>query len=337
MQSINKKLNTYQGSLLADNTNIIASYDVEQGEKYTSLKMLREDIIANKALNKIKFKISNSKHVNIINGFGVTLGDSIIGLNVCLFIKEMNEKIKINIARPCTTPESLESLYYYALQAGIFDSVTRMPFPLSECNQYDFNIDMGNQLYRNDFQSLEMHDYFFEHMGISPHIVPHAYKKNHWLKRLPNEIKNKGEYILFCPNASTQIRAIPYKYHTQVIESIAKKYNLPVLGFSPAKAELYTDISLQVTNTLSYINVIRNSNFVYTADSSAVHIAAGFDIPCHCIFTSIDPDLRIRYYPNCISSFIGDAVTQGLHFTESREIIHHVQKLYENYFKFNSH
>lgn len=337
MYSFNDELSTYQGSLLAENKNIIASYDVDKGEKYTSVIKLMEDIVANRSLKKINLKISESNHINIINGFGVTLGDSIIGLNVCLFLKDRNKDLKINIARPCTTPDSLESLYSYAKKAGLIDSTTRMPFPLSECSQYDFNIDMGNQLFRQDFQSLEMHDYFYDHMGIASHTVPQKYKQNHWLKRLPNGIKKNGEYVLFCPNASSQIRSIPFKHHAQVIEKLIEKYNLPVLGFSPAKVKLYTDISHNVSDTISYINMIRNSNFVYTADSSAVHIAAGFDIPCHCIFTSINPDLRIRYYPNTTSSFIGDAVTRGLHFTEKLEIINHVKNLYEKFYNHNSH
>ncbi|MHC0026547.1 glycosyltransferase family 9 protein [Enterobacter vonholyi] len=333
MSTFNEQLSTNQGSLISNNSQIVSSYDIDNGEKYTSLQKLNNRLILNNTLNKTHIELFDNKKVNIINGFGVTLGDSIIGLNVCYYLKRENKSTIINIVRPCTTSPSIEELYSIANKTGIFDTLVTMPYPLSECKGFDINIDMGNQLFRNDFQRLEMHDYFFEHMGVSSDRIPLKYKSNQWLKLIKGSKKTSKKYVLFCPEASTKIRSIPIKHHVHIIEKLRVKHNLPIYGFSPVEAPFYTNISHIVKDTATFIQTIKNSSYLYTADSSALHIAAGFDIPCHCIFTTINPDLRIKYYPYCTGSFIGDSYTTGIHFTENKRLIHHVETLFNKFYE----
>jgi ADP-heptose:LPS heptosyltransferase len=87
------------------------------------------------------------------------------------------------------------------------------------------------------------------------------------------------------------------------------------------------------SNTADFIKAIAHAQHVYTCDSSALHVASGYDIPTTCIFTAINPVLRSRYYKNCKSIYIGDEITQNLHESEDPAIIEHVVSRFEAFMK----
>lgn len=323
----------FEGSLESHNGSIVSTYDVENGEKYRNLSKLKKNKIYNHYLMSGCIDYEKITKINFINGFGVTIGDSIIGLNVCDYIKSKGIKTLINVVRPCTTSDSVEEIYLLAKETGIIDEIQKMPYPLEECKKFDLNVDHGNQLYRQDFNDTEMHDYFYKNSGLNPIGVPREFKSNQWLRGMKNS-KHFPErsYVLFCPNASTPLRTIPLQYHKTVISNLYKKYRKPILGFSPIYNEHYTNISKLITDTSKYINIIRNANFVYTSDSSALHIAAGFNIPCHAIFTSINPMLRIKYYKNITYDFIGDNHTIRTHSSDDEKLLQHLNERFRRHY-----
>jgi len=114
---------------------------------------------------------------------------------------------------------------------------------------------MGKQLFRADFQRLEMHDYFFLHAGVDPGGVSAEYKSNRW--RVLSPVDNAtAPYVLFCPGASTPLRAIPACWHAQIIRELQQRYWIPVNGFSPQTMAGYEDLSPQITTSTAFINAI---------------------------------------------------------------------------------
>lgn len=312
----------YPGSLLTDDT-VVASWDIEQGARYPRPEPLRIEGIFNLAIADALPAYADHYSVNFINGMGVTLGDSIVGLNVCHYLKHRWRDLHIHILRPSRSPQAVEVLYRRALAAGIVDSLSSMPWPLAHRIRFDINIDMGNQLYRDSFRHLPMHDYFYQQAGINPASVPLEWKQNRWLAGAPREVSDS--YVLFCPQASTPLRQIPARFHEAIVRDLQRRFDLPVKGFAPLTMSGYQNISAAVTTTDAYIEVIRMASYVYTADSAALHIAAGLGVPAHVVFTTIDPALRVRYYPNVTWQWIGDERLEGIHASEDPELLAHLE------------
>lgn len=321
---------TYPGSLLADEKWIVASWDIEQGKLWQNVRPLSDRRVLNYQQARHPAAYCDGCRVNFINGMGVTLGDSIVGLCVCHYLKQRYRHLTINIVRPVVVSSAVEAVYRAALTVGIIDSLEQMPWAVEKCQDFDINIDMGNQLFREDFQCLEMHDYFFRHAGIEPDTVPVEYKSNRWLAQ--NAVKPVTPFVLFCPAASTPLRAIPVRWHAQIIREFQQRYLLPVKGFSPQIEPGYADISAQITTTGAFIETIGQASFVYTADSSALHIAAAFSVPTRAIFTAIAPELRTAYYPETQSVWAGDSTLLGQHATSDRGLLAHNEKLFGDFY-----
>ena len=323
---------TFPGSLLAGGKWIVASWDIEQGKSWPDLRPLSHPLVQNAETDRVPAAYRDGCRVNFINGMGVTLGDSVVGLSVCHYLKQRYHGLTIHIVRLAVLAPAVEAVYDAAIAVGIIDSLAQMPWPLAQCQNFDINIDMGNQLFRTDFQHLEMHDYFFLHAGITPDEVPAEYKSNRWLA-LNTPDNTTAPYVLVCPGASTPLRAIPTRWHAQVIRELQRRFSLPVKGFSPQAVPDYEDISPQIVTSDMFINAIAQASFVYTADSSALHIAAAFNVPTRAIFTSIDPALRTAYYPSTQSVWVGDHSLLGQHATSDRSLLAHSEMLFEDFYQ----
>ena len=71
----------HQGSLLTPDGQVVASYDIEQ-QQFTGpyFSLYGEDSIRNAAVRAFRLDYRAASVVQVINGMGVALGDSIIGL-----------------------------------------------------------------------------------------------------------------------------------------------------------------------------------------------------------------------------------------------------------------
>lgn len=320
---------TYTGSLLKESRDIVAPYDLEQSPVLEKIQILKMPYILNRAENAFSIDYKNISHITVINGMGVTLGDSIIGIDALNVLKKIRPDIHITLIRPHRCSPYVEEIYQLA-EPSIIDKVHYMPYPLSHINPKQLNIDAGNQLFWHDFNHMEMHDFFLHILGVSPQDIENKDKSNQWLSHVFPAENPKG-YVLFCPDSSTPLRAIPARFHQTIIERLYDRFHLPVLGFSDAKHPHYQKVICR--NTPDFIAMIKHANYVYTCDSSAVHIAAGYGIPTTCILTSILPQYRTLYYSNCNSIYLGNNKTEKLHETHNKAILDSVEHAYDDYFK----
>lgn len=322
----------HSGSLIMNMSLITSSFDISNsGNSGVINKLARNDIL-NHACKQFRKDYSTEKSINIINGLGVTLGDSIIGIGALDYIKNLNRDIKITVIRPQSCQKYVEDVY--SIASRVIDRIEYMPYDIGRLPKDAVNIDIGNQLYWEDFNVMEMHDFFLKNIGINYKKTPNIWKKNHWLQRaIPKHKNEKYNYAIFCPNASTVLRSIPEKHHYQIVEHLHRTLKLPVVGFSDVQHPAFSNVMAKCRNTYDFIKIIAQSSYVYTCDSSALHIAAGYDIPTTCIFTAIRPELRSKYYTYCESIYIGDALTERLHESECPIIIDHIHKKYEEYYE----
>ena len=294
---------THAGSLLAPDGRIIAPYDLEQRDAEIGEHdaLASQPGILNAAAHPFQLDYSKIAVVHVINGMGVTLGDSIIGLTAVAAIRHAHPQVRFVVYRPELSPPYVEQLY--ALAADKVAGTRPLPWPLRDVSSDETRIDMGNHLFWPGFMSLPMIDFFLGALGVPPESVPSADKANRWLQmlelpRLPDAWRDRP-YVLFCPTASTPIRSVPQPVRATLVGRLFERFGLPVLGFGPVDYPHYVDVAATSTSTAHFLAWIRHARYVLTSDTAAVHIAAGFDVPTTAFFTTIAPELRVRDYPHC--------------------------------------
>jgi ADP-heptose:LPS heptosyltransferase len=293
----------YPGSLLDTKGRIIAPYDLEQrdAEIGEHVALASQAGILNAAAQPFELDYSQIAVAHVINGMGVTLGDSIIGLTALAAIRQIYPHVRFVVYRPELAPAYVEQLY--ALAEGHVASTRSLPWPIADIPREEVRIDLGNQLFWPRFMSLPMIDFFLDALGVPPSSVPSANKANRWLQTLelpslPEAWRNRP-YVLFCPTASTPIRSIATPVRSALVSRLFEQFGFPVLGFGAVDHPQYVDVTAASPGTADFLKWVRHARYVLTADTAAVHIAAGFDVPATAFFTTVAPELRVRDYPFC--------------------------------------
>ncbi|MEJ0004762.1 MAG: ADP-heptose--LPS heptosyltransferase [Pararobbsia sp.] len=271
--------------------------------------------VFNAANARFSLLLDRLKTVHIVNAMGVVLGDSIVGLTVLHALKRACPHLELVLYRPATTPDYVEQLY--RLAAGLIGEIRYLPWPAERIPAGEPIVDIGNLVYWPRFATLPTLDFFCEAMGIDPSRIPAADRANRWLSALdlpalPAAWRSRP-YVLFSPEASTPIRRIPPSIRHAWIDRLWNAYRLPVLGFADCRHPHFVDIRALAPDTPSFLAWIRHAKAMVSADSAAVHAAAGFDVPTTAIFTTIDPYLRVRDYPRCRHVKLRIEALHGIH------------------------
>ncbi|WP_438393945.1 ADP-heptose--LPS heptosyltransferase [Caballeronia sp. DA-9] len=318
------------GSLLSLDGKIVAPYDLEfSNGPMTGYRALGlSNGIFNAALAAFRLDYAFISQVIVINGMGVTLGDSIVGITALLAIKANFPNISFKIFRPRHTAKFVKQLY--ELASPLLGTIVDLPVKLYPLAQGELRIDIGNHLFWPKFAELPMIDFFIDAMGITPQSISAERKRNQWLKgiSLPTPQVINGEYVLLCPTASTPVRSIPVSQRARLAEALWQHFRLPVAGFGAIDHAHYTDLTPRSPDTAHFIAWIKGARYVVTPDTAALHIAAGFDIPTTAFFTTIAPDLRVRDYPHCHSIDLSLPQLAGIHASNRTKDIELIERAY---------
>jgi hypothetical protein len=333
---------TNTGSLLSPAGEIVSSYDLEVSDTpargFRALGQLNG--ICNGSFGAFDPDYATQSHVHVINGMGVTLGDSIIGLTALNAIARRYPHLRFTLYRPARAPRYVKRLY--ELAAPLFGTVVDLPVRLDALPQHELRIDIGNHLFWPDFSSLPMIDFFLKAMGVNPPDIAGEHKRNHWLQdlALPAAPWNQRDYVLLCPNASTPVRSIAPSVHADLVDKLWTHFGIPVAGFGAIEHPHYTDVTALSPNTEYFFAWIKCARYLVTSDTAAVHIAAGFDIPTTAFFTTIAPEWRARDYVHCMPITVSVPELEGLHASSRALDLEKVDRAYRlamNQVDFSSH
>ena len=280
---------------------------------------------------EFRFSAKRGAAVYILCGMGIMLGDSIIGLSALESLAQARPDLQIHLCRPRRGPGYVDELYQ--AKRDLFAGIHYLPMKLAEIPDEAVIIDLADSLYRPSFAQLPMLDFWARSIGFEPQRIPAALRANQWLKCLPisctpSKILNGRRYVLFCPTASTPLRSIPPTQKSEWVERIFAHYRLPVVGFGAVEHSKYLDVSSYSPNTLEYFSWIAAAAALIATDSSAVHIAAGFDIPTMALFVSMHPELRVRDYTRVNSVLQTSFILGDRHESEDPEILKIASGLY---------
>ncbi len=231
----------------------------------------------------------------IINGFGRTLGDGIIGLQALWAAQ------KIGAIGPRPTLfrlPGLSPLLEQAYAAAEFATVDILPWPESTPHwpfapaaAFQRVIDMRDFAFDPDFRGMSMLDFFLGKLGADPASVPPGLRRNIWLRpRIHPRRPRAGGYILICPQTASQLRNMPAAVHDHIKAWFARETGIPVLS----------QASLPSAGSLAELcGLVAGARLIVSADTAMIHLADAFDIPALAFFTTHRPEWRVRDYPGC--------------------------------------
>ncbi|RQR23336.1 ADP-heptose--LPS heptosyltransferase [Burkholderia sp. Bp9143] len=322
----------HPGTLLAPDGTLVAPYDIEHGGDRAEGCVPAAPALGllHAAHRPFRLDYDRTTDVHVINGMGVALGDSVIGLTALAALRAMHPGLRFTLYRPARAPRYVDALY--ALAADVVAPSRALPCAADALPAHAPRIDLGNHLYWPAFARQPMIDFFLDALGVDPATVPAAAKRNRWLARLrlpAPPVEWRRPYVLFCPTASTPVRSVPPALRTAFVERLARRYGLPVVGFGPVAHPAYVDVSHDAADTARFIAWVKGASVLFAPDTAALHLADGFDVPTLGCFTTIGPALRVRDYPNCVPVALDvPAELHGLHRSERPDDLAAVEAAY---------
>ncbi|SAK69681.1 ADP-heptose--LPS heptosyltransferase [Caballeronia ptereochthonis] len=320
---------THAGSLLSRNGEIVAPYDLEVAPGDASGFSPLGRGILNAGREPFEADYAGARRVHLVNAFGVTLGDSIIGLSALFAVKRRHPHLAFTVYRPARAPYYVKRLY--ELAAPLFGAIVDLPVPLASLPDDELKIDIGNQLFWTRFASMPMIDFFLWALGVAPESVAAADKRNRWLADVPLPAPASEPYALFCPDASTPVRSIPASVRARIVARLADETGFAVYGFGAVDHPRYRDIAPLSADTTDFLAWIRHARYLVTADTAALHAAAGFDVPTTAFFTTIPAHMRARDYANCIAVELGLPHLRGIHASARAADLDALERVYREY------
>jgi hypothetical protein len=231
--------------------------------------------------------------VAILNGFGRTLGDGLMGLTA----------LRVALAAGAVTPDPVlfrlpglpvtqRDLY----RAAAFATVDDLPWeyaaygePFPPATGFARCLDLRDFAFDPAFRSVSMVDYFLSRLDVAPDQIPPAAKRNVWLadamQPVPPPIP--PGYVLICPHASMALRCMP----PPVVAAIQ--------GWLQANTPRPPVLQWQVASLAELCGQLTAAALVVSTDTATVHLADAFSRPCLAFFPTHDPAWRARDYPHC--------------------------------------
>ncbi len=239
----------------------------------------------------------------IVNGFGLTLGDSIIGLqalHAARALGALDDHPAVLFRRQPERSATVAALY--RLVDAHVATVRPQPFRWSGPAPKAV-IDMRDFAFDPPFRGMAMIDYFLGYFGLDPGAVPPALKRNGWLAAHIRPRRPAGlprRYALVCPRASMILRDMPDAAHRRVLERLLQVLPVVTQGRVPSEFEGAPVRAMVRSGSLEALfGLVAGAALVVSTDTAMVHLADAFGVPCLAVFVTHRPEWRVRDYPLC--------------------------------------
>ena len=243
----------------------------------------------------------------ILNGFGRSLGDSIIGLQALSAALSLGALAAPPVLfRLSGLPPMVQALY--AAAADLAD-LRDLPWadetparPFRPAGEFAAVIDMRDFAFDPAFRGVPMIDYFLGHLGLDPKAVPPASRRNAWLaprlQPIP-PVAPRG-YTLVCPRSAMALRDMPRAVHDFLLAWLLENTAAEILTQGePSFTHERVAVVPPAATLAELCGVVAGAGQVLSTDTAMVHLADAFSVPSLAFFTTHRPEWRVRDYPLC--------------------------------------
>lgn len=231
----------------------------------------------------------------ILNGFGISLGDGIIGMQALAAARAVGAiggRVVLGRVEPAAKPLVPQ---LYRLAGDLAEVV-----PMGAAPREGRVIDIRDFAFDPHFARISMIDFFLDRLGLAAATIPAALKRNAWLApRVPAlpPLGLPADYLLFCPQASIPLRDMPAPVRQRIVRHLADHGPVVAQGEALARA-----IQAPRAATIEALcALVAGARAVISTDTAMVHLADAFDRPCLAFFTTHRPVWRVRDYPGCMA------------------------------------
>lgn len=240
-----------------------------------------------------------SESLAILNGFGRSLGDSLIGLQALRIAQTMGAMPVPLLVRRHYGRALVDQLYAHA--ADFTQVLIRTDLEADDAPAgFRRVIDMRDFVFDSEFRGASMIDFFLVRLGLDPRAVPARNKRNSWLMpriRLRRPAGLPASYMLVCPGSSMPLRDMPSAVHAAVLQRL-RALGTSVVTQGTSSLEGVTALP-SFTQLEDLCGLVAGASAIVSTDTAMVHLADAFDVPCLAVFTTHRPHWRVRDYPLC--------------------------------------
>jgi hypothetical protein len=271
--------------------------------KHIGFGNIEENIEQFKHLPEIK--------IGIVNAMSNAIGDHLIGMKAFeTWHKRLSELLpntKIRIALFQLSPHRLADIT--RLWADKIDSLYMLPNSSSRLFEQNAYIDLGTLLLRDGFDTENMMDFFLKSLSVDPNTVAPEDKRIKYqvseetlpqIQKIMRAIRSKGRpVLLFHRTATAPIREIEEKRARKLIAEIIKKSDYFVISAEGLDYQnsRFMDVGPHSISLDHFAGIISQVDGIITVDTCTYHFADAFGVPTVALFSTIDPELRSKYYP----------------------------------------
>ena len=260
----------------------------------------------------LPFKDVPEIKIGLLNAVSNSIGDHLIGMQAFNYwhqkVSEFLPNTKIVISFFQLDPNDLcDITRQYAEK---INHLYMLPNNLTLLLQQDAYIDFGTLILRDGFDKEHMMDFFLKSFSIDPQSVPIENKRMKYsvsedvameIKKIIQKIRTKNRPLLmFHRSASTQIREIDEIRARKIVAEIIQKSDYFVVSVDGLEYqnERFIDLKDHSESLDCLAAIISEMDAMITVDTCTYHFADAFNIPTVVLFTTIDPELRCKYYPH---------------------------------------
>jgi hypothetical protein len=245
----------------------------------------------------------NGNRWAILNGFGISLGDSVIGLQALTAAMQLGV-----IAAPPTLfrkpglRRMVDKLYPLAAEFCTLAPLPETLAPRDLAGAFARVIDMRDFAFDPGFRGVAMIDFFLSRLGLDPARVPRALKRNTWLapRTRPVAPEFDAGYALVCPASSMSMRDMPQSAHARILRWLLERgWRVVTQGRPPEDLAERVAQAPALDSVDALCGLVANAACVISTDTAMVHLADAFAVPCLAFFTTHRPEWRVRDYPLC--------------------------------------
>ena len=252
--------------------------------------------------------------IGIVNAFGGGWGDLINGLTALYHVKQFFQERRVEVVFRLFSlkAERLRLLLERdPLIKGSVEMVTQMPTPIARLLECDFFFDVSNCTGWPSFQQPFV-DFYLNAFSILPVSIEPFGKRHVFVldERDVDEetirlVKEKKPYILLAPNATAPVRSLSEPTATEICRFLLEQtsYNIIVFGREKEGYKVAVEDPRVVQlphgakSFLDALFILKHASMLIGVDSALAHFADAFDVPALVVFTTIQPQHRLAYYP----------------------------------------